>query len=104
MNVGDTVVFTGTIKDIVRDKTSSAVSVLTGATDLNNPTASDGKEYWFQEQNLKVSPTATELEAMATAAGFKLEKIPPATAPGAPTSAPGAPAHTGSTAHTAAKH
>lgn len=101
MNVGDTVVFTGTVKDIVHDKNSSAVSVLTGATDLNNPVASDGKEYWFQEQNLKVSPTASELEAMATAAGFKLEKIPaPAAAPGAPATGGGPTPHTA----TAGKH
>lgn len=98
MNIGDTVVYTGTVKDIVRAKDGSATSVLTGQTDLSNPVGSDNKEYWFQEQDLKGVPTATELDAMATAAGYKLEKIPP------PAAAPGAPTHTSAPAHTASKH
>ncbi|HEX8797854.1 MAG TPA: hypothetical protein VF772_04535 [Terriglobales bacterium] len=82
MQVGDTVVFTGTVKDrVVSKDPPNLVSILTGAADLANPTASDGKEYWFAEGHLKGVPSQSELEAMATAAGFKLEKIqPPATA------------------------
>lgn len=95
MNVGDTVVFTGTVKDKVTDKNNpTMVSVLTGAADLANPAGSDGKEYWFLDHHLKGVPSQTELEAMATAAGYKLEKIPPpaAATPGAPTPAHAAPA------------
>lgn len=89
MQVGDTVVFTGTVKDrVVAKDPPHLVSILTGAADLANPTASDGKEYWFREDHVKAVPSQSELEAMATAAGFKLEKIEP---PAASTPAP--PAH-----------
>lgn len=95
MQVGDVVVFTGTVKDIVRSKDGSTTSVLTGATDLTAATVTVGKEYWFDETHLKGVPSQTELEAMATAAGFKLEKIPAPAAPATPAAHP---------ATTAAKH
>lgn len=87
MQVGDVVVYTGTVKDIVRSKDGSTVSVLTGASDLTANPVTVGKEYWFDETHLKGVAPQTELEAMATAAGFKLEKIP---APPAAAAAPAA--------------
>lgn len=97
MQIGDTVVFTGTVKDMVRSKDGSTTSVLTGATDLTANPVTVGKEYWFDETHLKGVAPPTELEAQATAAGFKLEKIPPATAPGTPQHS--APAHSSTAKH-----
>lgn len=89
MNVGDTVVFTGVVKDIVRSKDGpQVVSVLTASQALPGPSPSDGKEYWFDESHLRGVATQTELDAMATAAGFTLTPMPKPAATGEPPAHP----------------